>query len=91
MLATKLFFYIIFGKEAEEMMALLWAYKIYEGKKTFSQIPKMLVDQVTDALTMLWVQKLIDGKNTYSEVTPEVKDLVRDKLVEMGLEELITE
>ena len=91
MVVTKLFLYILFGKEAQEMMAMLWAYKIYEGKKNFSQIPKMLVEQVTDALTMLWIQKLIDGKNTFPDVTSEVKDLVRDKLVEMGLEELITE
>ena len=91
MLVTKFIFQLLFGKEAEDMMAMLWAYKIYEGKKTFAQIPKLLVDQVTDALVMLWIQKLIDGKNNYSEVTPEVKDLVRDRLIEMGLEELITE
>jgi len=32
------------------MMAMLWAQKIMLGKKTFSQVPKLLKDQVREIL-----------------------------------------
>ena len=43
-------FRILYGKEAETMMAMLWAQKIILGKKTFAQVPKMLKDQVREIL-----------------------------------------
>ena len=46
----KLIFIILFGKEGETMMAMLWAQKIMLGKKTFSQVPKLLKDQVREIL-----------------------------------------
>ena len=37
-------------KEIEEMMAMLWAQQIMLGKKTFSQVPAKLKDQVRELL-----------------------------------------
>ena len=50
MRASKLIFRILYGKEGETMMAMLWAQKIMLGKKTFSQVPKLLKDQVREIL-----------------------------------------
>lgn len=47
---TSLLFHIMFGKEAEEMMAMLWAQQIMLGKKTFAQVPKLLKDKVREIL-----------------------------------------
>lgn len=41
----------IFGKEREIMMAMLWAQQIMLGKRTFSQVPKLLKMQVQELLT----------------------------------------
>lgn len=41
---------ILFGKEGETMMAMLWAQQIMMGKKTFAQIPKLLKEQVRELL-----------------------------------------
>lgn len=41
---------IIFGKEGETMMAMLWAQQIILGKKTFAQVPKLLKEQVREIL-----------------------------------------
>ena len=50
MAASKIIFRILYGKEGETMMAMLWAQKIMLGKKTFSQVPKLLKDQVREIL-----------------------------------------
>ena len=53
MLASKmiaLLFRILFGKESETMMAMLWAQQIMLGKKTFKQVPALLKDQVREIL-----------------------------------------
>lgn len=50
MVANKFIFRILYGKEGETMMAMLWAQKIMLGKKTFSQVPKLLKDQVREIL-----------------------------------------
>lgn len=46
----KLIFFIIFGKEGETMMAMLWAQKIILGKKTFADVPRLLKEQVREIL-----------------------------------------
>ena len=46
----KLILYIIFGKEVEFMMAMLWAQQIMLGKKTFEQVPRLLKEQVKEIL-----------------------------------------
>ena len=45
-----LLFKILFGKEGETMMAMLWAQQIMLGKKTFAQVPRLLKDKVKEIL-----------------------------------------
>lgn len=47
---TSLLFRIIWGKEGEDMMAMLWAQQIMLGKKTFAQVPKLLKEKVREIL-----------------------------------------
>lgn len=37
-------------KEGKEMMAMLWAQQIMLGKKTYTQVPRLLKEQVKDIL-----------------------------------------
>ncbi|MBR2896491.1 MAG: hypothetical protein IKC04_01195 [Oscillospiraceae bacterium] len=46
----RLIFRILYGKEGEAMMAMLWAQQIMLGKKTFAQVPRLLKDQVKELL-----------------------------------------
>lgn len=56
----RLLFLILFGKEGGyEMMAMLWAQQIMLGKKTFSQVPRLLKDQVKEILTDSGCENLI--------------------------------
>lgn len=48
-LLTNILTYII-GKEGKEMMAMLWAQQIMLGKKTYSQVPRLLKDKVKEVL-----------------------------------------
>lgn len=41
---------ILYGKEGETMMAMLWAQQIMLGKKTYAQVPKLLKQQVRELL-----------------------------------------
>ena len=41
---------IMSGKE-EDMMAMLWAQQIMLGKKTYTQVPRLLKDKVKEVLT----------------------------------------
>ena len=41
---------LLYGKEGEGMMAMLWCQQIILGKKTFSQVPARLKDQVRELL-----------------------------------------
>ena len=41
---------IIFNKGGVDMMAMLWAQQIMLGKKTFSQVPAKLKEQVREIL-----------------------------------------
>ena len=45
-----LLFRIFYGKEAEEMMAMLWAQQIMLEKKTFANVPKLLKEKVKEIL-----------------------------------------
>lgn len=55
---SKLFFLIFYGKEAETMMAMLWAQKIMYGKKTFADVPRLLKEQVREILVESGVEEL---------------------------------
>lgn len=46
----KLLLYLLFGKDGNVMMAMLWAQQIILGKKTFAQVPRLLKDQVREIL-----------------------------------------
>ena len=41
---------LMFGKEGETMMAMLWAQQIMLGKKTFAQVPRLLKEKVREIL-----------------------------------------
>ena len=46
----KLILNLLFGKESETMMAMLWAQQIMLGKKTFDEVPRLLKEQVKEIL-----------------------------------------
>ena len=50
MVVIDLLIRILYGKEGEYMMAMLWAQQIMLGKKTFAQVPKLLKEQVREIL-----------------------------------------
>lgn len=56
---VSLLFRIMFGKESETMMAMLWAQQIMLGKKTFAQVPKLLKDKVAEILRDSGMDELI--------------------------------
>ena len=56
---TSLLFRIMFGKECETMMAMLWAQQIILGTKTFAQVPKLLKDKVAEILRDSGMDELI--------------------------------
>lgn len=49
----------LLGKEGKEMMAMLWAQQIMLGKKTFTQVPRLLKDAVREILTDSGCEDLI--------------------------------
>ena len=53
-------FRIFYGKEAMTMLAMLWAIQIIAGKKTFSQVPAKLKNQVREILIDAGCEDLID-------------------------------
>ena len=46
----RLLFKLLYGKESEVMMAMLWAQQIMYGKKTYAQVPRLLKEQVKEIL-----------------------------------------
>jgi hypothetical protein len=46
----RLLVYLIFGKGGIDVMAMLWAQQIMLGKKSFSDVPKLLKDKVKEIL-----------------------------------------
>lgn len=55
-----LLFHILFGKEGEDMMAMLWAQQIMLGKKKFSQVPALLKEKVREILIDSDMEELIE-------------------------------
>jgi len=56
---AKLILKIFFGKEANMVLAMLWAQKIILGKKTFAQVPKLLKEDVREILIESGKEELI--------------------------------
>ena len=55
----RLIFRLLFGKESEAMMAMLWAQQIMLGKKTFAQVPRLLKEQVKEILIDSGMEHLV--------------------------------
>ena len=43
-------FKLLFDKGGEDMMAMLWAQQIMLGKKTYTQVPRLLKEKVKEIL-----------------------------------------
>lgn len=56
---SKIIFRILYGKESETMIAMLWTNQILLGKKTFAQVPKLLKEQVRELLIDAGMEDLI--------------------------------
>ena len=52
-------FRLLFGKEGETMMAMLWAQQIMLGKKTYAQVPRLLKEQVKEILIDSGMENLV--------------------------------
>lgn len=51
--------FIVFGKEGEDMIAMLWAQRIMNDKKHFWEVPRLLKEQVREILIESGVEELI--------------------------------
>lgn len=51
---------MLFGKESDIMIAMLWANQIILGKKTFNQVPAKLKEQVRELLVDAGCEELIE-------------------------------
>ena len=56
---TGLFINLLFGKESDTMMAMLWAQQIMLGKKTYAQVPKLLKEKVKEILIDSGMEELV--------------------------------
>lgn len=54
-----LLFQILYGKEGETMMAMLWAQQIMLGKKTYAQVPRLLKEKVKEILIDSGMEELV--------------------------------
>lgn len=55
----RLIFRLLYGKEGETMMAMLWAQQIMLGKKTYAQVPRLLKEQVKEILLDSGMEELV--------------------------------
>jgi hypothetical protein len=55
----RLIFKLLYGKECETMMAMLWAQQIMIGKKTYAQVPKLLKEKVKEILIDSGCEELV--------------------------------
>ena len=47
-------------REVRLLLAMLWVVKIVDGKKTFSDVPRLLKEQVKEILIESGLENLID-------------------------------
>lgn len=52
-------FKLLFGKDGEIMMAMLWAQQIMLGKKTYKDVPRLLKDKVKEILIDSGMEELV--------------------------------
>lgn len=55
----RLIFKLLYRKEGETMMAMLWAQQIMIGKKTYAQVPKLLKEKVKEILIDSGCEELV--------------------------------
>lgn len=55
----RLIFKLLYGKEGETMMAMLWTQQIMIGKKTYAQVPKLLKEKVKEILIDSGCEELV--------------------------------
>ncbi len=65
-MVTLLTYLIIFfqRKEGKEMMAMLWAQQIMLGKKTYTQVPRLLKEQVKEILIDSGMEEITTGSGS---------------------------
>ncbi len=51
---------LFLGKDGIEMIAMLWAQQIMLGKKTFSQVPRLLKDKTKEILVDSGMEELTE-------------------------------
>jgi len=51
---------IIFNKEEETMVAMLWVSRIVAGKKTYKDVPRLLKTKVKELLVEAGLEELIE-------------------------------
>ena len=51
--------FITFGKEGDTMIAMLWAQRIMNGKKTYNDVPRLHKEQVKEILIESGVEFLV--------------------------------
>ena len=54
----RIIFKLLFGKDGEIMMAMLWAQQIMLGKKTYKDVPRLLKDKVKEILVDSGMEEL---------------------------------
>lgn len=59
----RLLCFLLFGKGGDEMMAMLWAQQIMLGKKTYTQVPKLLKEKVKEILIDSGCEELATSNN----------------------------
>lgn len=55
----RIIFKLLFGKDGEIMMAMLWAQQIMLGKKTYKDVPRLLKDKVKEILVDSGMEELV--------------------------------
>lgn len=55
----RIIFKLLFRKEGEVMMAMLWAQQIMLGKKTYKDVPRLLKEKVKEILIDSGMEELV--------------------------------
>ena len=56
----KIILQILFSKEENEMVAMLWVTRIVAGKKTYKDVPRLLKPQVKELLIEAGLEEFIE-------------------------------
>ena len=56
----KIILHILFTKEENQMVAMLWVARIVAGKKTYKDVPRLLKPQVKELLIEAGLEEFIE-------------------------------